>query len=145
MICSLLEKHGQGGPCCEDKPDACYYNSFIIADGKEAWILETSGKHWAAEKITGTGVVSVLRYTLSHVREVEIQGICSGGSRGAAGAPPKGPNSFILAYKFFETLVANPCFARNVWGRGTEILQFWTKCMCKVKIHISCEKAIICC
>ena len=53
VICTLLEKYGQGGPCCENKPDACYYNSFIIADGKEAWVLETSGKHWAAEKVTG--------------------------------------------------------------------------------------------
>ena len=41
------------GPCCENKSDTCYYNSFIIADGKEAWVLETSGKYWAAEKVTG--------------------------------------------------------------------------------------------
>ena len=53
VICTLLEKYGQGGPCCENKSDTCYYNSFIIADGKEAWVLETSGKHWAAEKVTG--------------------------------------------------------------------------------------------
>ena len=64
VICSLLEKYGQGGPCCEDKPDACYFNSFIIADRKEAWVLETSQMHWAAEKVTGAFSISAI-YQLS--------------------------------------------------------------------------------
>ncbi len=54
VICDLLSKYGQGGPCCEENREAYYFNSFIIADGKEAWVLETSDKHWVAEKITGT-------------------------------------------------------------------------------------------
>lgn len=52
VITSLLEKYGQGGPCSEYDDSHFYHNSFLIADCKEAWVLETSGKLWAAEKIT---------------------------------------------------------------------------------------------
>lgn len=51
VITSLLQKHGQGGPCSEHDDSHFYHNSFLIADPKEAWVLETSGKLWAAEKI----------------------------------------------------------------------------------------------
>lgn len=54
VITSLLEKYGQGGPCSELDDSHFYHNSFLIADTKEAWVLETSGKLWAAEKnVTG--------------------------------------------------------------------------------------------
>lgn len=53
IITTLLEKYGQGGPCSDSDPELCYFNSYIIADHKEAWVLETVGKLWAAEKITG--------------------------------------------------------------------------------------------
>ncbi|XP_041987411.1 secernin-2 [Aricia agestis] len=52
VITSLLEKYGQGGPCSESDDSHFYHNSFLIADPKEAWVLETSGKYWAAERIT---------------------------------------------------------------------------------------------
>uniref|UniRef100_W5MKK0 Secernin 3 n=1 Tax=Lepisosteus oculatus TaxID=7918 RepID=W5MKK0_LEPOC len=52
VIVDLLEKYGQGGNCMEDECTFTYHNSFLIADRTVAWVLETSGKHWAAEKIT---------------------------------------------------------------------------------------------
>ncbi|CAF4753132.1 unnamed protein product [Pieris macdunnoughi] len=51
IITDLLEKYGQGGPCSEFDDSHFYHNSFLIADPKGAWVLETSGKLWAAEKI----------------------------------------------------------------------------------------------
>ncbi|XP_042300789.1 secernin-3 [Sceloporus undulatus] len=51
VIVELLDKYGQGGNCMESHMAFTYHNSFLIADRKEAWVLETSGKHWAAEKI----------------------------------------------------------------------------------------------
>ncbi|XP_034990977.2 secernin-3 isoform X3 [Zootoca vivipara] len=51
VIVDLLDKYGQGGNCMESHMAFTYHNSFLIADRKEAWILETSGKYWAAEKV----------------------------------------------------------------------------------------------
>ncbi|XP_026275808.1 secernin-2 isoform X2 [Frankliniella occidentalis] len=51
IITELLVKHGQGGPCSDTDPDLTYFNSYIIADKEEAWVLETVGKLWVAEKI----------------------------------------------------------------------------------------------
>jgi secernin len=53
VISALLEKYGQGGPCSDIMPHLTYHNSFLIADPKEAWLLETAGEVWAAEKVTG--------------------------------------------------------------------------------------------
>ncbi|KAM4609031.1 secernin-3 [Polymixia lowei] len=51
VITELLEKYGQGGSCMEDECSFTYHNSFLISDRKEAWLLETSGKYWAAERV----------------------------------------------------------------------------------------------
>ena len=55
IMTNLLEKHGQGGACSEDGY-MTYHNSFIIADRSGAWILETLGKHWAAECVKCTSI-----------------------------------------------------------------------------------------
>ncbi|XP_068920396.1 secernin-2 isoform X1 [Petaurus breviceps papuanus] len=51
VITNLLEHYGQGGSCREDPTPFCYHNTFLLADRKEAWVLETAGKLWAAQKI----------------------------------------------------------------------------------------------
>ncbi|XP_062287190.1 secernin-3 [Scomber scombrus] len=53
VIAELLKKYGQGGSCLEDESGFTYHNSFLISDRKEAWVLETSGKYWAAERVEG--------------------------------------------------------------------------------------------
>jgi secernin len=56
-ITDLLKVHGQGGNCGY-RQRMVYHNSFIIADKKEAWILETAGRYWAARRVKGTGSIS---------------------------------------------------------------------------------------
>ncbi|KAL0619214.1 Secernin-1 [Plecturocebus cupreus] len=53
VIVSLLEEHGQGGNYYEDA-DSChsFQSAYLIVDRDEAWVLETVGKYWAAEKVT---------------------------------------------------------------------------------------------
>ena len=54
VITALFDIHGQGGPCSDEKSQSqwAYHNSFLIVDGKEAWVLETVGKHWAAQHVS---------------------------------------------------------------------------------------------
>ncbi len=59
VMTALLEKHGQGGsPRHNDPKAACYDSSFILADPGEAWVLETSGRNWAARRIQGVYSIS---------------------------------------------------------------------------------------
>ena len=52
VIVSLLKAFGQGGPCAENDPGLAYDNSFLIADVHEAWVLETAGRIWVAERVS---------------------------------------------------------------------------------------------
>lgn len=62
VIIDLLEVYGQSGNCGFSHPFA-YDNSFLIADKKEAWILETAAKHWVTEKVKDIRSISNI-YTI---------------------------------------------------------------------------------
>ena len=55
VIVGLLEQHGQGGSCSHEHPRFTYDNSFIVADPNGAIVLETAGRRWATETVTGRG------------------------------------------------------------------------------------------
>ncbi len=67
VIIGLLEKYGQSGDC--EYPGewgkANYHNSFILADPKEAWVLETAGKYWVAKRISRGS------YSISNIYSIE--------------------------------------------------------------------------
>jgi len=57
LITALLQHYGQGGNCGYEKP-FYYHNSFLIADPRSAWVLETAGRYWAAQEVKDIRVIS---------------------------------------------------------------------------------------
>jgi dipeptidase len=57
VIIDLLEQYGQSGNCGYAHP-FYYHNSYIICDRGEAWVLETVGKEWVAEKVQAIRSIS---------------------------------------------------------------------------------------
>ena len=59
VITDLLERYGQGGSGAYGA-DRRYHNSFIVADATEAWVIETSRRHWVARRSTRGAVIANL-------------------------------------------------------------------------------------
>jgi len=61
VMTSLLERYGQGGtghdPAGQSGAKA-YWSSFLIADAVDAYVLETSGREWASERVTDVRAIS---------------------------------------------------------------------------------------
>jgi secernin len=55
VIATLLEAHGQGGAALGPEAGG-YHNSFVLADAREAWHLETSNRRWCARRVTRAAV-----------------------------------------------------------------------------------------
>ncbi len=50
VIATLIEQHGQGGSGF-GPGEAGYHNSFTLADPEQAWVMETTGRRWAARRV----------------------------------------------------------------------------------------------
>ena len=65
-ITGLLEAHGQGGSC--GHLSARFYdNSFIIADARDVFVLETIGRRWAVERAAPTRAISNTYTITTHI------------------------------------------------------------------------------
>jgi len=58
VIGALLERHGQGGPAGFTDKSFCYDSSFLLADPREAWVLESVGRRWTAKRLSGRYAIS---------------------------------------------------------------------------------------
>lgn len=58
VIASLLEEHGQGGGRGLENPGFTYHNSYLVADPRTAFVLETAGSLWVAQRITEAWSIS---------------------------------------------------------------------------------------
>lgn len=57
-IGALLEQHGQGGGCGHEHPQFRYHSSFLIADARGGFVVETVGRRWVAHAVTGATSIS---------------------------------------------------------------------------------------
>ncbi len=57
VITTLLDRHGQGGSGHRDA-ERPYWSSFLVADAREGFVIETSGTTWMAEPVGQTRAIS---------------------------------------------------------------------------------------
>ena len=70
VICELIETFGQAGRCNYEDTGFSYHNSFVIADYREAWVVEAAGKRIARKRID-EGVYAISNdVTLPELRSV---------------------------------------------------------------------------
>ncbi|XP_068602115.1 secernin-3 [Brachionichthys hirsutus] len=116
VITELLEKHGQGGSCMEDECGFTYHNAFLISDRKEAWLLETSAKYWAAERVEDGHRNSSNQYGITTKIDKEHPGMRAH-ARSRGWWDGKSPFNFATVFSFTTTARIEAAHSRYCEGK----------------------------
>ena len=85
VIIDLLERHGQGGDCGHLN-EHFYDNAYMVADAREAFVLETVGRFWVAERVAGSRAISnalsigrggIWRASPALIADAQARGLCA--------------------------------------------------------------------
>lgn len=109
VIIGLLEQHGQGGDCGH-LGRFYYHNGFIIADAREAYVLETVGRDWVVEKVAG-------RRSLSNAYSIGADW-----SAISPGLAAQGAGRFDVAARLIDEARDAISFGRGRCARGQALL-----------------------
>ncbi|MGE3913663.1 MAG: C69 family dipeptidase [Chloroflexota bacterium] len=116
VIVELLETFGQGGSAMVDGV-RYYHNAFIIADPTEAWVLETAGRYWAAERVQAARAISNVYSIETHWDEASADLVEHALAQGWWRADV--PFNFAKAYGDYRVEIAPRCFR---FQRATDLL-----------------------
>jgi dipeptidase len=117
VITELLERHGQGGDCGH-LGRFYYHNGFVIADPREAYVVETVGRWWAVERVSG---VRALSNALSIGRHPDALSTDLQAHAGRAGwLDPSG--RFDVAARLIDPVRDAATFGRGRCARATSLL-----------------------
>ena len=86
LIIELLGRYPQGGRMGYRDRSMRYSSSFLVADPREAWVLETAGELWATQRVVGVRTISNALtidadFDAIHPRALEVarsRGLCRG-------------------------------------------------------------------
>lgn len=75
-LVALLEAHGQGGRCGLERADFRYDNSFLVADARGAFVLETAGRAHRVERVSAgaraiSNGLSIPAFARAHASRLE--------------------------------------------------------------------------
>ncbi len=122
VITTLLETHGQGGGAGLENPRFTYDNSFIVADPRCAFVVETAGRLSAVEEVVGSRAISngltIAGFDQTHSRflETRVSECRARRSRTEAAArAAAGPGDLMRALRDHGEGRMAPCYS---WVNG---------------------------